>query len=186
MVQEITPIQYNFKILDFTPVSREISRSMLDDMGKYNLLENAKFSKDIKKLLLHHTIHCVCENYLKRRKNTPTILYFEVNGYDTKLHAFFGESVVNEQLHKIILKIKNILPVRVYIGSIPFDVIKQQIDDNTGEGVDFLKTLEIYNNQCDMSKFTFSRVRQYTDRHKLTFLNEDYFNRLKTKQLLFA
>jgi len=186
MVQEISPIQYNFKIIDFSPVSKEISKLMLADMEKYGFLENPKFSKDIKRLLLHHTIHSVCNFFLKNKKGIPVILYFEILGYSTKFHAFYGESEVNMYLHNIMLKLKKILPVRIYIGSIPFEELKQAVDNNTGEGVDFLKTTEIYLKQYDFSKYTFSKIKLYTNRHKLNFLNQDYFNQLKTKNLLFT
>jgi len=186
MIQEIAPIQYNFKIIDFSSVSKEISRLMLADMEKYGFLENPKFSKDIKRLLLHHTIHSICNFFLKNKKGTPVILYFEILGYFTKFHAFYGESEVNRYLHNIMLKLKKILPVRIYIGSIPFEELKQAVDKNTGEGIDFLKTIEIHLTRYDFSKYTFSRIKQYVARYKLTFLSKDYFNQLKTKNLLFT
>ena len=186
MVQEITPVQYNFKIINFAPVSKEISKLMLSDMEKYNFLKNPKFSKDIKRLLLHHTIHSICNFFIKNKSGIPAVLYFEILGYSTKFHVFYGESEVNRYLHSIMLKLKKILPVRIYIGSIPFEELKQAVDNNTGEGVDFLKTTETYLEQYDFSKYTFSKIKLYTNRHKLNFLNQDYFNQLKTKNLLIT
>jgi hypothetical protein len=186
MVQEIAPIQYNFKILDFTPVSKEISKLTLSDMEKYDLLGNPKFSRDVKKLLLHHTIHCVCETFIKRRSNTPCVLYFAKNTYNTKLHGFFSDSLINDELYQNVVKIKNILPIRVYIASEPFEMARLQIEENSGEGIDILSNIKYCIDNHQSERFTFSRIKQYTNRHKLTFLNENYFNRLKTKNLLFA
>lgn len=186
MTQEIAPVQYNFKIFDFAPICKEISRRTLIDIEKYGFLSNPKFSKDVKRLLMHHTIHCICEFFIKNKKRVPIVLYYEMNSYFTKLHAFYGSSDVSLHLHKIILTVCKILPVRIYISCVPFNLTKAQIDKNTGEGVDFLKSMEYRLQQYDFSSYTFSKIKLYTNRHKLIFLNNEYFNQLKTKNLLFA
>ena len=186
MVQEISPVQYNFKIIDFTFICKEISRSMFNDLEKYGLLESVKFSRDIKRLLLHHTIYSICEMFLKRKQKSPVIIYFSRNTYNTNLHALFGRDVINEEIYKNIIKIKKMLPIRIYIATTQFEQIKQLIEDNTGEGIEILNNLKYYTDCHSNEKFTFSRIKLYTKRHGLTFLTEDYFNQLKTKQLLFA
>jgi hypothetical protein len=186
MVQEIAPVQYNFKILDFTLICKEISRVAINDLYSYGLLEKPKFTRNVKRLLLHHTIHQICEYFLNRHKRSATFIYFAKLTYNTELHEIYGESTINEWLYNTILKIKNILPIRILIGHLPFTTIKFQIDENSGDGVEFLQMVRTYANWHNTDKYTFSRVKQYATRHELTFLSQDYFSRLKTKNLLFA
>lgn len=186
MIQEINPVQYNFSILDFTSICKEISKLTLSDLEKYRLHESTKLTRDIKRLFLHHTIHCICETVLKRKQKVPVVLYFSKNTYNTGLHALFGKDAINEEIYKNIIKNKKILPVRIYVATTQFEQIKQFIDDSTGEGIEILNNLKYYIDCHSNEKFTFSRIKLYTKRHGLTFLTEDYFNQLKTKQLLFA
>jgi len=186
MIQEISPVQYNFKILDFTSICKEISRVTVNDLYSYGLLEKPKFSRDVKKLLLHHTIHQICEYFLNKHKHTATFIYFGRTTYNTELHEIYGESIINEWLYQTILKLKKILPIRILIGHLPFTTIKSQIDENSGDGAEFLQMVRTYADWHNTDKYTFSRVKLYVARHELTFLSKDYFNQLKTKNLLFA
>lgn len=186
MIQEITPVQYNFKIIDFEIICKEISRVVVNDLFSYGLLEKHKFSRDVKKLLLHHTIHQICEYFLNKHKRTATFIYFEKTAYNTELHEIYGKDVINEWLYRTVVKIKKLLPIRIFMGSLPFGTVKAQIDENTGDGVEFLQNLKIHTDLYNNDKFTFSYVKLYATRHGLTFLSRKYFNQLKTKNLLFA
>jgi hypothetical protein len=179
-------VQYNFSILDFAPICREISKSVLADLTRYGLLETNNLTRDVKRLILHHTIYCVCEVLLKRKQKPPVILYFSRDTYNTRLHEFFNKDSINEEIYFNIIKIKKMLPIRIYIATTLFEQAREIIELRTGEGVELLNNLKYYTDCHSNEKFTFSRIKQYSNRHGLTFLTKDYFNQLKTKQLLFA
>ena len=185
-MQEIAPIQYNFKIIDFAPICKDISRSIINDLYAYNLLDKPKLTRDIKRLMLHHTIHQICEYFLNKSRKTPTFIYFVRDSYDTELHSIFGKDIINEWLYLTIMRIKKLLPIRIYVGIDTFAAINAQINDGGGDGIEFLHSLRNYADCHNTEKFTFSRLRSYIERNDLTFLSEEYFNRIKTKQLLFV
>ena len=186
MIREISPVQYNFKILDFTSICKEISRVSVNDLYSYGLLEKPKFSRNVKKLLLHHTIHQICEYFLNKHRRTATFIYFGRATYNTELHEIYGENVINEWLYNTIVKIKNLLPIRILVGNLPFITIKTQIEENSGDGVEFLQMIKTYADWHNTDNYTFSRIKQYVARYELTFLSKDYFTQLKTKNLLFT
>ena len=52
--------------------------------------------------------------------------------------------------------------------------------------MEFLQMVRTYADWHNTDKYTFSGIKLYVARHGLTFLSKDYFNQLKTKNLLFA
>lgn len=186
MVREISLVQYNFKIIDFTSIIKEVSNFVLKDIEVYNLIEVTKLSRDIKRLITHHTIHQVCEVLLKKKNKVPYILFYSEGSYSTELHKHFGADAVNDYLNNLVSRMRQLLPVRIFVTSLSFNTIKIHIDCNSGEGIEFLTNIKNYSDNFDNVTFTFSKIKNYAKRNGLTFLDEDYFNQLKTKQLLFA
>lgn len=182
----ISPVQYNFKVFDFAKICKEISKNTLNDVTVYGLLDEPKLTRDVKKLLLHHTILCICEFFIKHRSSVPSVLHFKPGSYTTRLHEFYSSELIEDQIFKNIQKIQKLLPVRIFVCDVSFTTIAEYIECNSGEGTEFLNSLNLFINSSTSEKYTFSKVRQYALRNKLTFLNEEYFNQLKTKRLLFA
>jgi hypothetical protein len=185
-MHEIAPTQYNFKIIDFSVICHEIFNSVVTDANVYDLFKNNRFSRDLKRLLLHYTILHTCNYLLKGRGKTPVVLYFQLHGYESKFHEIFEKGVVDRQLNQDIKKLKKLLPIRIYIGDKPFDKIKNEISSGSGEGIEFLRNVKVYIDGIETHAFTFSKIRSFVKRNELTFLTSDYFNQIKTKQLLFT
>ena len=113
-------------------------------------------------------------------------IFFVKDTYNTELHKIYGKKVIDDWLFKSIYRIAKLLPIRLVFSELSFNTVKSLIDDNTGEGRDYLEILRLNADSLNTRSFTFSKVRMFANKHGLTFLSQEYFNRIKTKQLLFA
>ena len=180
----LSPVQYNFKLVDFTSLFHDISNSVLKDVHRYGLDNSSKLTLNVKRLILHYMIFHVCEVLINKKQKLPFVFYYNANTLKSKLHDFYGGELINNIISKYVQKIKKLLPVRVYEGTIPFDNLKVYIETMNGEGIDVIMHIKMYLDTINTEGFTFSKIRLFVRKNNLTFLNKDYFNQLKIKQLL--
>ena len=65
-------------------------------------------------------------------------------------------------------------------------LITHLIEKKDGRGVELVNSIRCYIESVNFEKYTFSNVKTFTMKNNLTFLNQTYFNHLKTKQLLIV
>jgi hypothetical protein len=182
----LSPVQYNFKLIDFDVIMSDISSAVLRDLNNFGLNGDTKITPNIKRLILHHTIFTICELLINKKQKQPFVFYFVLANLNSKLHKFYGRDEINKIMLKIIQRLTKLLPIRIYNGNITFTNLKGYIDGHNGEGIDMLMQIKMYLDSINTDKFTFSKIRVFVMQNKLTFLSKEYFDRLKTKQLLFT
>ena len=182
----LSPVQYNFKLIDFDVIMSSISSAVLKDLNSFGLDNDSKITPNIKRLILHHTIFTICELLINKKQKQPFVFYFVLNSLNSKLHKFYGRDEINKIMLKIIQRLTKLLPIRIYCGNVTFTDLKGYIDNRSGEGIDTLMQIRLYMDGINTDKFTFSKIRVFAIQNKLTFLSKEYFNRLKTRQLLFT
>jgi len=83
------------------------------------------------------------------------------------------------------LKIRNILPIKIVISSKSLEFFSHllTIDDGRAKGT----LIRIINtvNSFKVENFTFEKVKKFASKNGLNFLSGDYFNNIKTKQIAF-
>ena len=175
---------YNINLINCNEIFKDTSDNIVDDLYKFNLLEKSLNNTIVKRLFIHHTIHHLCEAVLKSESKKKNILFFnntQLN--DISLAKFYNESDIIKSICSVLRKIKDTLPIKVYVSRYSLDYFHYLLESNQGKG--YLLLNEVRNAaDLDNSRFTFSKIKQYTKKYELTWLNEEYFNRLSTKFLL--
>lgn len=177
---------HNITILDFNELFiTKYQVEILDCLFKFKLLDKSLSNPDVKKLLYHNLIHGVCETLLEHKKGKPVLLFKYTELEDCLLCNYHSEQEILEFLRKFIVKLEKMLPIRVCQSTFGVASLKHIISKNN----DSRAAMVI--NQCiqrstsvDMNAYTFQKIKTFTKKYELTFLNNDYFNRLKTKQIL--
>ena len=148
------------------------------------MLETQKITKDVKTLLTHHLILQICEHILKYKGKEKNVIYFSNTiPPNLQLLKYFSESDLLKVFAKIILQIKKILPIRVHYNHATF---KEITTHKSGHKQELIASIRQTLESTDLSKFSFSKVYYFTKNNNLTFLNKEYFNSIKAKQLLIA
>lgn len=175
---------YNINLINCNEIFKDTSDNIVNDLYKFDLLEKSLNNTIVKRLFIHHTILHLCEAVLKSKSNKKNILFFnntQLN--DVSLAKFYNESDIIKSICSVLRKIKATLPIKVYISRYSLDYFHHLLESNQGKG--YLLLNEVRNAvDYDNDHFTFSKIKQYTKKYELTWLNEEYFNRLSTKFLL--
>lgn len=188
MVEKIELKQYNICLLNFEDLFyKKIETDLTDNLHKYLLLKN-RINSQARKFFFHHIIFEICEFLLNQKNKEKNIIFFNYRQINTNygLLKYFSEEDILKNLHGVLLKIKNLLPVRIFISKYTFEYFKHLNERNDGKAIETINNLKYYINNTEYENYTFSRIKKFTLKNDLTFLNQKYFNLLKTKQLLIS
>ena len=83
------------------------------------------------------------------------------------------------------VKLRHVLPVKVVISLRSLAYFKELIQKNDGRANGTV--LKIYStiSKFKIESFTFEKVKKLATKYELTFLSNDYFDNIKTKQMIF-
>ncbi len=184
MKSRIVFAEQNFCVIDFYHILKECEVNIINDLNNYGLLNQKRITKDAKTLILHHLTLGVCEYILKHKNKEKNIIYYSaLLPQNLSLTEFYNTTDLGVLLEKIVEKLKKNLPIRIHKNHLMFkDIIQSENGDRNEIIANIKTTLE----NTDFSCFSFSKTLQFAKRHGLTFLNKEYFNSIKTKQLLMG
>ena len=187
MANTIVFSEYNFKLISFRGIFKAIDTALINDLYNYNLLENKKITRDVERLFMHYVIHGICEQILKHAGREKVIVYFCKQDLQ-RLHILnhYSDSDIVKVVNKIIVKIRKVLPVRVYTNGITFRELTLLSKEASGNRDEAICGIRGYLDSIDFANFTFSKAKIFATKNGLTFLSKEYFNTLKSKQLLIA
>ena len=176
---------YNICLVNCNKIfSKYASDSIVDDLHKFNLLEKSLNNIDAKRIFYHYTIYNFCEAILKNKSDKKSVLFFNNTQIeDTILSKFFPDEDIIKNTVYVLNKMKAILPVKVYISKYSLPYFDHLLKSRQGRGDLLLNDIQKNTNK-QFERYTFSNAKKFARRYELTWLNEEYFNRLSTKFLL--
>lgn len=186
MLSQLEFKQYNFKIINFNYLFKDIETNIINDLHNYGLLKD-RITTNAKKFFYHHIIFSICEALLADKSKEKLIVYFNNTQIGSfQILKYFKEEDVLKLLDVILKKIKKLLPVKIFISSISFDFLNHLLQKNDGRSTELINNIRSYLNTINLERYTFSKIKIFTKKNDLTFLNKDYFNRIKSKQLIIV
>lgn len=186
MLKKLEFKQYNFRLVNFNHIMRKVEVDIINDLHKYHLLRD-RITTNAKLFFYHHVIFGICEYLLNDKSNEKTIIYFNNTQLETLAIArYFKEEDILKLLDQILSKVKKLLPIKVYLTNISFEFLHHLLSKNEGRGLETLSNIRAYIDSVNIERYTFAKVKTFTKKNNLIFLNKEYFNQLKTKQLLIV
>lgn len=184
MMSDITLKNHDIEIIDFNELyNTEIQYCIIESLYELDLLDYSINNINIKRWFLHQIIYSVCEKVLS--KNTKSIVYFNNTQLEENhLSKYFSETEQLNYITNILRRIEKLLPVKFYISKYSIEYLNHLISTNDGRGYTTINSMVSKINSIDITKFTFSKIKSFTKKYELSFLNTDYFNRLSTKLLI--
>jgi hypothetical protein len=186
MYQSIDFKQYNLKIINFNNLFKEIEIKIINDLHKFNLLDK-NLGTSSKKFFYHHVFYGICESLLNIKSKEKCILYFDnkqIENFNILNH--YSDEKILKLLTVILKKIKTLLPIKVFISEISFDYFNYLLSKNDGRGEELVSSIRSYVDSVNLERYTFNKVQAFTKNMGLSFLNKEYFNKLRAKQLIIV
>ena len=172
-----------FKILPLSLLYQLVERNIINDLHKFDLLHTLSFKKhDVKKIFYHYILLSVCDAIIRSDDMLKVVIsYDEVDMNDAEVVKFTTKFQFTSFMLTVVRKIRNLLPILIYSDSIM--LIKQKLSSK-GEKIELIRTITDYIDGLNNHKFTFSKTRNFIKNYKLTYLDHELFDKLKSKNLL--
>lgn len=187
----LTLPRHNLKLIDYAEIFKtKIETPLLNDLESYELIKedvvNLK-NKDVKRLLYHHIIHELCEYVLSVKGNDKiVIVYSTTSGHTKHLHRYIEESTLLEFSNKFINRISKMLPIKIMQIQTTFKNVNDVMELKTGECYEIINCAVMLSENFDTGSFSFNKARYFAKKYGLDFLSNNYFKKIKNKQLIFS
>jgi len=160
-----------------------IEPAIISSCIEYNLTSSDV--RDIKRLVAHHLVLHTCEVVL-RNTSSDRIVFFTWRDFhknrESKLVSLLGEDTYTETLDQCIADVKRIFPFKIHVSDKTFEYFTYLYSKRSPISETELRCIS----NTDTTTINMSRVRKYVSKFKLTFLDEVYFSKIRTKLLLAA
>ena len=178
--------QHRLCLVNLNGLFSEIGRNILADLTLYGLdLTPTKISRAAKKLYYHHLVKYICDYALNNKTHNKIIFWYTAGNNQSVLDYVIDLNLSNALVDKFIMHNTD-LPVKFYKSDqLTFHTFVDLHHQDAGEYREILETLKVIRD-AEFKHITFSRIKGFATRNKLTFLTEQYFNDIKFGQLLFA
>jgi len=180
----------NFNILPISQIFPYISVKFLDTLYDHQEIsadEEINFKSKVTSRLFYHTfIHEICETYINlKREHGDIVILFD--GIGDLLDSPYNKEILTQQVSKILKIIQKNLPVMIFLPDSPVDIIKMQDKYfwDEGEGIDLLHLLENARDRFSRKSYNFQNIKKFAKNKELKFLSENYFDKIKTKSMLY-
>lgn len=176
-------------LINFKKIFATAQLKILNDCHDYQLTKKGNFNyknTDVKRIVLHHVLHEICEEVIRPNyRCKPVIIFRPFTRTDTfEILDYSALPELNKLMLTIICQIKKLLPVQIVImaDKISFQDLKEKLDKKDGETIELIHKILCSMNPTNMS---FKKVKAFATKNKLTFLSQQYFDMLRTKQIFF-
>lgn len=175
-----------YRVVNFSSLfKKKIEPLLLADLRKYSCISGNKIERTTRRFFQHHIIHEMCE-YAMRSNQHKIIFYVNLNDLiDTETWDLFSECDLRTLLIKLIKTIQTKLPLRVYISAYTFDYFADTYKSGKNIALKVYEDIDFIANK-DTSAFLFDKIKTYVKKADLNFLDQVYFNQLRSKMLLLS
>jgi hypothetical protein len=177
--------QHRICLVNIDQILDSASHKVLDSINWYARIDkDYTLNKPVKLFITHFIIHEICEFVLHHKTNNK-IIFFVSPKLNSKLHYYFDTDELDKLIKSVLMKIHKLLPIRLYFGKVSYIGFISEQEENTGFFQTQLQELKVIVS-TEYKKYTFSRIKKYAEDKGLKFLNEEYFNNIKSGQLIFC
>jgi len=175
-----------YRVVSFGSLyKKKIEPLLLSDLRRYSCTGEGKIEKTTQRFFRHHIIHEMCE-YAMHCKQHKAIFYVNTDDLvDTETWDLFNESDLRKLLGKLIKIIQSKLPLRVYMSEYPFEYFVNSYKNGKNIALKINTDIELLVGR-DNSSFLFDKIKTYVKKTDLYFLDQVYFNQLRSKMLLLS
>ena len=183
---EFQILQHRLYLVNFEELFKNnIEAKIVDDLEKYKLLGGI-LTKEKKSFFYHHIIYEICKFILFKKTNNKIVIYFTHSYENLELFKYFKEKEVIKIIQKVVVSIRKYLPIRVFESSYPFHYFIHLYGKEDGRAIEIINSIKGECNEFGHKKHNFSQIKQFSITHNLYFLNNQFFNDIKSGQLLYC
>ena len=175
-----------FCLLDYRDILKSCESDIINDLHQFQLLDNLNMRKnDTKKVMYHHIIHTLCESVIDVKTNNKIIVYNNMDNIQLDLFKYSTRTQIVNFLNTLTRKIKTLLPVKIYDHVDDYDMFVDRCKESSAELRSRSLLIDQFLKKQSEKRFDFEKVNKFAAKYQLTYLSQQYFNKMKVKNLVF-
>ena len=178
----------NIKLIDILSLVYDSQVRIMNDLHMFDLLDQLNYRKhDTKKVFYYHILKSVCDCIISSSDNNQHVFFYNrscIDNYRFEVLNYSNSEEFQKFLNILIKKMNSILPTLFYMcNDRCFDEMVKDV--NSGEWQDVYLAISAELAIKRNRKFTFEQSKKFVDKFELTYLDREYFNKLKISALLY-
>lgn len=184
---------YGLHVIDFNHVFNLAYKDIVNDLFMYDKFHDHNVrSQDTKRIYYYYLIKHLCDHVISIKTTNKIVIYYsekdvkcdfkQVTNKRTRKPARDKRGEFVLFMNRFFKQIKNIIPVRVFLGDVKFSTFVQYYNTNKGKYMDTINQMRAIKYKYN---FNFEKFKKFTAKHKLVYLNEQYINQVKVKSIMY-
>jgi hypothetical protein len=176
---------HNLRLINFNQLLIEdFQIGILNHLHTFKLLDKPLTNLDVKKIMYHNLIHGMCESYKNSCCNRPVYIFNDTQLDDCLLKDHYKEEDLLAFFNSFFTKFEKMLPIPVIKSWFNTYSLNYMIGNNDARAVLAINGCTSKLTEIKSKEYTFQRIKRFSKKYDLTFLSNEYFNSIKTKQIL--
>lgn len=184
---------FNIRLIDLISVIQNCEIQIVKDLETYELVSNETINlrkSDVKTVFYYYILKHVCDIVIESRTINKCVYFYNKECLDKSDLIVFSRYAVDVDGFKgfvstIIRKMNTILPNLFYMCNDSFCFDDLCNDIKTGESSDVLNNIKSQLDKKHNKNFTFENAKKFVKKFGLTYLDKQYFNKVKIKSLVY-
>ena len=187
----ITLPLHNIKVESINSIfTKHIEPNLINELYEFKLIKEDTINlknKDVTRLIYHYTVLGLCEHIINKKHKQKIIFHHNIHECVGKeLIKYTDRSDFKIFINKFLLKFSKALPLRFYFTEMSYKLLYDIIIKCNGSTADAMAEILNVDNSIDISKYSFTKIRYFAKKYKLTYLSTNFFEKVKHKQLIIG
>ena len=179
---------YGVTLIDLNEITNKATIQWIDHCFDLEYTPTKVTERDSINILYHYMIHSICECIISTKSLRPVFVFCHKCEFADE-SVFDYMKCTYDQLLTIILqlfnKMKRLIPVSFFVYSSGIESFAALLDEGDGRAQYYLTNIRTKADSFRKDTFTFQQIKKFAKKHKLNWLDQEYFGSLRTSALLF-
>lgn len=185
MIHKIDFNEYNICLLSGNQIVQKSSIGTINNLNSFSVDLNLS-NKVAKKFIHSNLIFEICETILNCKTNNKIVIYYNIIDEDFSwFNNFFNSKDLVKFFNYSFKTYKKTLPISIFTGKDTLEYIENDYKLNNEDNHLLLNNITQYTQSKLENTKSFKKTKKFLDEYQLTYLSNNYFNTVKSKQIMY-
>jgi hypothetical protein len=180
--------RYRLYVIDFLSIVSDCEMQIMRDLDSYGLRNELNLNKkNVQIVYYFYIFKAVCDAVINSKSDNKCMFFYNeecVSEYDLTSCKLSSDQMFGKFISRAVNKFNNILPLLFYKTTVLcFDKISDFTSD--GDVRDVILSMSEFNDKKKNKPYSFERLNKFIKTYNLTYMSQEYFNKVKVKALLY-
>lgn len=182
----------NIRFVDFMSVVQQMQHDIIADIDRFDLIVDGQINinkNDVQRVFYFYILKKICDVVMSAEGGDRHVFIYNENCV-CKYETIFNNDALNVELFdkfltRLVQRVDRILPTQFFICNDDTCFDELMNDTSSGEYRDFMSAVYSQQMKKNNKTFTFEGARKFIKRYGLTYLDNEYFSKVKIKSLMY-